>query len=593
MKRKLLPLLLLSLLAALFFALAACGEDGEPASVQSVEITYNGTAVGEDGLTVNLAREAFALDVNVQVTGDCSREATLSSSDTAVASISDTGKTVLLHAAGETVISAAAVADATKTDSFTLTVEPIEPEVVSVAILNENGEAFAGNTYTVDLAEESFAVTVRVDVRGDMTQEYTLTSSDTEIATVGENNVIGLHKTGTAQLTAVAKGDEGVSATLSLTVYDGTPHAISVTGGVAQNAAGETVTTAVYGEEITLMPAAAEEGMEFVAWNLSGASVTVGADGKFVFPGTDMSAEAVFGYIPDNFAVSFPTGGDYNPVNTAGSIEFTYTAVGSHSWNNVGTSISFPETAQNNRFAFTLQNKGAESVAIMLVLGDKATLEETDASGNRLNGDNGYQLNIPAGRTATYVSSYTPGEVRSLTLFIDSTEWDPSIPVTMRSGNIVLSNMAFFTEETPADEPAFRYMSESNQYTFNATQDGFSVQYTTTAWNTYAGVNIYVDNFADLGNFDTLTFKVVNHSATYTANYTVQILADDAGTKIHEIGGTFAAGSDQTYTIEWDTASPVARIVIFIDDMWQPDGTQNVAADGDLTFSAFGLSLSE
>lgn len=42
-----------------------------------------------------------------------------------------------------------------------------------------------------------------------------------------------------------------------------------------------------------------------------------------------------------------------------------------------------------------------------------------------------------------------------------------------------------------------------------------------------------------------------------------------------------------------DTASPVARIVIFIDDMWQPDGTQNVAADGDLTFSAFGLSLSE
>ena len=92
MKRKLLPLLLLSLLAALFFALAACGEDGEPASVQSVEITYNGTAVGEDGLTVNLAREAFALDVNVKVTGDCSREATLSSSDTAVASISDTGK---------------------------------------------------------------------------------------------------------------------------------------------------------------------------------------------------------------------------------------------------------------------------------------------------------------------------------------------------------------------------------------------------------------------------------------------------------------------------------------------------------------------
>ena len=63
--------------------------------------------------------------------------------------------------------------------------------------------------------------------------------------------------------------------------------------------------------------------------------------------------------------------------------------------------------------------------------------------------------------------------------------------------------------------------------------------------------------------------------------------------KIHETGGTFAAGSDQTYTIEWNTASPVARIVIFIDDMWQPDGTQNVAADGDLTFSAFGLSLSE
>ncbi len=90
-----------------------------------------------------------------------------------------------------------------------------------------------------------------------------------------------------------------------------------------------------------------------------------------------------------------------------------------------------------------------------------------------------------------------------------------------------------------------------------------------------------------------MTFKVVNNSSTYTANYTVQILSDTENTKECEENGTFAAGSDQIYKITWDNASPVFRIVIFIDDMWREDGTQNIDVDGDLIFSQFELSFIE
>lgn len=159
----------------------------------------------------------------------------------------------------------------------------------------------------------------------------------------------------------------------------------------------------------------------------------------------------------------------------------------------------------------------------------------------RLNGDNGYQLEIAAGRTETYVSTYEKAEVKSIALFIDSTDWDPNIPVTMKSGDIVLSNMAFFTDESSADLPALRFTSESQQYVFTVNPDGFHVEYTRTKWNSYAGVNVWVDNWAVLGAFGKLTFKTQNHSATYQANYVVQILDGD-GEKVFETNGTFARG---------------------------------------------------
>lgn len=278
------------------------------------------------------------------------------------------------------------------------------------------------------------------------------------------------------------------------------------------------------------------------------------------------------------------------------TVEFDYLGIGSHSWNNIDTPIHFSESAQHNRFAFTVQNKGTETVKFELVLGNKASLVDTDnaeAGGIRLNGKDGFQASISAGKTQTFVTSYTSAEVKCIALFIDSIDWDPNVPVTMTSGNIVFSNMAFFTEQTQSGVPEFHYSTQSSQYEFTAEQNGFHVRYTTTAWNTYAGVNVDISNYEELGSFNTLTFKVVNNSSTFTANYTVQILSDTENTKECEENGTFAAGSDQIYKITWDNASPVFRIVIFIDDMWREDGTQNIDVDGDLIFSQFELSFIE
>lgn len=229
------------------------------------------------------------------------------------------------------------------------------------------------------------------------------------------------------------------------------------------------------------------------------------------------------------------------------TVEFDYLGIGSHSWNNIDTPIHFSESAQHNRFAFTVQNKGTETVKFELVLGNKASLVDTDnaeAGGIRLNGKDGFQASISAGKTQTFVTSYTSAEVKCIALFIDSIDWDPNVPVTMTSGNIVFSNMAFFTEQTQSGVPEFHYSTQSSQYEFTAEQNGFHVRYTTTAWNTYAGVNVDISNYEELGSFNTLTFKVVNNSSTFTANYTVQILSDTENTKECEENGTLKSAAE-------------------------------------------------
>lgn len=431
----------LAAVSALCFA-AGCAKT-EPGKVESVTITYNGSALG-DSLTVNLARGAVGLGVNVEISGEgVSQEATLESSNETVATISESGYNVILVTAGETVITATSVADSSKSDSFTLTVEPVEPEVVSISIADENGAAFENGAAAVGLAEGTLQLTVTVETRGEMTDEYTLESSDTDVATVDNEGLVTLAGVGNTVITAKAAGDEEVTTQLDLTVYDSNPHNISVTGGSAQNADGETITQAVYGDVITLVPDAAEEGMVFAGWNAEGTKVEI-TDNTFVFPGADVSLTAVYGREPSDFELNFNSG-DYNPVlsEDGSKVTFTYTGIDSHSYNNVSTPIDYPASAECNRFSFTVWNLGTRDVDFMLVLSRDG---EEISKEFRLNGENGFQATVPAGSVQTYISEYTSEEVKRIGLFIDSTEWEPTVPQEYRSGCMAFGNFAFFTE---------------------------------------------------------------------------------------------------------------------------------------------------
>ena len=153
-------------------------------SVISIKLKYNDNEIPDDSLSVNLSESPLTFTAEVQVTGKASKDFTLTSSDTDIATVSD--KTVTLLAEGQTTITATAVGDTTKTHAITLEVTddteiPIPPpptgSVISIKLKYENNEIPDDTLTVLYAANKQLAFTADVVVEGNASTDFTLASS--------------------------------------------------------------------------------------------------------------------------------------------------------------------------------------------------------------------------------------------------------------------------------------------------------------------------------------------------------------------------------------------------------------------------------
>jgi len=133
--------------------MAGCG-DADPGpgpeenSVTSIRLRYNNAQIPNNSLTVNLTLGTLTFTADVQVSGNASKDFTLESSKPDVATISD--KTVTLHAAGQTKITAIAAGDSSKKHTITLNVIDNTPYSITVTGgTADKTTAVAGQTVTL------------------------------------------------------------------------------------------------------------------------------------------------------------------------------------------------------------------------------------------------------------------------------------------------------------------------------------------------------------------------------------------------------------------------------------------------------------
>lgn len=247
MKKKsllLVPMLLLGSFSAP--ALTSCKQDKIVNEIKEVKWT-----IGDQNLVLG-----DTLDINnkyeVVISGEMSKEVTITSSNTEVASIVNGVITGLKKGTAD--ITVTSVADNTKSAKFKLTVSDINWDIKNQTI--SLGE-------TLDL-NGKFEVTV-----GDETStEVTVVSANTEVATVA-NGVITPIKTGTSQITVTSVANTLKTATFTLTVDD--KRALTIEGASSNLVNGNTLQLSAKLEKCT----------GTVVWSSSNTSVaTVDATGK-------------------------------------------------------------------------------------------------------------------------------------------------------------------------------------------------------------------------------------------------------------------------------------------------------------------------
>ncbi len=141
----------------------------------------------------------------------------------------------------------------------------VKGQVYSVN-LQYNGASVDGQL-SVDLSMETVTLTAKILQDGNAVATYE--SSDESVATIDSNGIVSLISSGETAIRATAGGKtHSIVLIVSNDYSSAASHAITVSGGVAKNQAGEVVTSAKAGEYITLVPSMPEH-KDFVEWQYS------------------------------------------------------------------------------------------------------------------------------------------------------------------------------------------------------------------------------------------------------------------------------------------------------------------------------------
>jgi len=263
-------------------------------SVISIKLKYNDNEIPDDSLSVNLSESPLTFTAEVQVTGKASKDFTLTSSDTDIATVSD--KTVTLLAEGQTTITATAVGDSTKTHAITLNVtgETETGPVISIKLKYNQQEITDDLLAVIFAANSPLTFTAEVQVTGGASTDFTLASSNTKIATVSGKTVT-LVAAGQTTITASAVADPNKKHAITLNAG----YSVTVTGGTAD------ITTAIPNQTVTLTPEI-PVGKIFLGWKFNLASIQTLTVNSFSMPSRNVTVTLDSGddkpyYITNNF----------------------------------------------------------------------------------------------------------------------------------------------------------------------------------------------------------------------------------------------------------------------------------------------------
>lgn len=272
MRSKLKTLLALCLAVALCLSLAACGtstpaEKDGASYVSGITLKYNGENIESSRLQLDLSSAENKFSAEVKKVGDVSDAVTYSSSDAAVAEVSDTG-VLTLKSVGETVITAkAAAAPAIRAD--------VAVSVVSSAEAEKHAVTVTGGTASPAEASAGTIVTIKAEKKEG--RRFTRWQFENEGLWINGNTF------------RMPDADVTVSAQFETLAYT-----LNVENATFEVEGGNTGDKVLYGSTVTLKPEL-PEGQFLEGWASDDEDLKIEGN-TFKMPAQDLNIAPEFGY---------------------------------------------------------------------------------------------------------------------------------------------------------------------------------------------------------------------------------------------------------------------------------------------------------